>query len=57
MSTGLVLLDLDGTLYEAGTPVPGAAKAVERLRADGHVLRFFTKTSPATKWGSTPPRV
>ena len=44
MTAQLVLLDLDGTLYQAGTPVPGAAEAVARLRADGHTLRFFTNT-------------
>lgn len=42
--TALVLLDLDGTLYQAGTPVPGAVEAVKRLRAAGHTLRFFTNT-------------
>ena len=40
----LVLLDLDGTLYQAGAPVPGAVGAVRRLRAAGHTLRFFTNT-------------
>jgi len=40
----LVLLDLDGTLYEAGRPVPGAVAAVRRLREAGHTLRFFTNT-------------
>jgi HAD superfamily hydrolase (TIGR01458 family) len=42
--TALVLLDLDGTLYQAGTPVPGAVAAVKQLRAAGHTLRFFTNT-------------
>jgi HAD superfamily hydrolase (TIGR01458 family) len=40
----LVLLDLDGTLYQAGTPVPGAVQAVRRLRGAGHTLRFLTNT-------------
>jgi hypothetical protein len=44
--TALVLLDLDGTLYQAGTPVPGAVEAVKRLRAAGHTLRFFTTLTP-----------
>lgn len=44
MTAQLVLLDLDGTLYETGKPVPGAAEAVTRMRADGHLLRFFTNT-------------
>lgn len=42
--TALLLLDLDGTLHQAGTPVPGAVEAVKRLRAAGHTLRFFTNT-------------
>jgi HAD superfamily hydrolase (TIGR01458 family) len=40
----LLLIDLDGTLYDAGSAVPGAAEAMARLRADGHTVRFFTNT-------------
>jgi HAD superfamily hydrolase (TIGR01458 family) len=40
-----VLLDLDGVLYVGEQPVPGAAAAVERLRAAGYVLRFVTNTT------------
>jgi HAD superfamily hydrolase (TIGR01458 family) len=40
----LVLLDLDGTVYEGSRPVPGAAAAVERLRRAGRALRFLTNT-------------
>lgn len=40
----LVLLDLDGTLYDSGNAVEGAAEAVSALRAAGHTLRFFTNT-------------
>jgi HAD superfamily hydrolase (TIGR01458 family) len=40
-----VLLDLDGVLYVGERPISGAARAVERLRADGHVLRFVTNTT------------
>jgi HAD superfamily hydrolase (TIGR01458 family) len=47
-----VLLDLDGVLYVEGEPLPGAAAAVERLRAGGLPLRFVTNTTahsrPAT---------
>lgn len=42
--SALLLLDLDGTLYQAGTPVPGAVAAVKQLRMAGHTLRFFTNT-------------
>lgn len=40
----LVLLDLDGTLHQAGRPVPGAVHAVRRLRDAGHTMRFLTNT-------------
>jgi phospholysine phosphohistidine inorganic pyrophosphate phosphatase len=40
-----VLLDLDGVLYVEDEPVPGAAAAVERMRAAGLRLRFVTNTT------------
>ena len=40
-----VLLDIDGVLHVSGEPVPGAAEAVARLRADGHRLRFVTNNT------------
>lgn len=40
-----VLLDLDGTLYQAGRAVPDAAEAVDRLRGAGVSLRFVTNTT------------
>ncbi|GAA2574489.1 TIGR01458 family HAD-type hydrolase [Winogradskya consettensis] len=40
----LVLLDLDGTMYDREAPVAGAAEAVEALRAGGFAVRFFTNT-------------
>ncbi len=40
----LVLLDLDGTMYDRGAPVPGAAAAVQTLRRRGIQVRFFTNT-------------
>jgi len=47
----LVLLDLDGTVYEAGVLVPGAAEALAALRADGHVLRLCTNTDSQSTGG------
>lgn len=44
------VLDLDGTLYHRGEPLPGAAEAVAGLRAAGVFTRFATNTfstSPA----------
>ena len=40
-----VLLDLEGTLYEAGVAVPGAAAAIERLSSLGIAHRFVTNTT------------
>ena len=40
-----VLLDLDGVLYVERQPLPGAAAAVEELRAGGLALRFVTNTT------------
>lgn len=40
-----VLLDLDGVLYVEGEQLPGAAVAVEELRAAGLALRFVTNTT------------
>jgi phospholysine phosphohistidine inorganic pyrophosphate phosphatase len=40
-----VLLDLDGTVYQGDTPLPGAIEAVARLRHAGIPLRFVTNTT------------
>jgi HAD superfamily hydrolase (TIGR01458 family) len=40
-----LLLDLDGTLYVGGEPVPGAREAVGRLEAAGLALRYVTNTT------------
>lgn len=40
-----VLLDLDGVLYVEEQPLPGAAAAVEELRAAGLAIRFVTNTT------------
>ena len=45
LSPRAVLLDLDGVLYVEDEPVPGAAEAVERMRAAGLTLRFVTNTT------------
>jgi HAD superfamily hydrolase (TIGR01458 family) len=50
----LVLLDLDGTVYQGSRVVDGAAEAVRRLRVAGFTLRFLTNTdsvSPAALVG------
>jgi len=48
MSVGTIrgcVIDLDGTLYHAGQPIPGAAAAVDALRAAGVGLCFGTNTT------------
>jgi HAD superfamily hydrolase (TIGR01457 family) len=42
------LFDLDGVLYRASEPVPGAAEAVEALRALGKRVAFLTNNSART---------
>ena len=44
-----VLLDLDGTLWEEGAPIPGALEAVARLRDDGRIVRFLTNSTGRTR--------
>jgi HAD superfamily hydrolase (TIGR01458 family) len=44
-----ILLDVDGVLHVSGEPIPGAAEAVQRLRAAGHRLRFVTNTTVRSK--------
>jgi HAD superfamily hydrolase (TIGR01458 family) len=44
-----VLLDLDGTLYTAEGPIPGAAEGVRALRARGVAVRFITNTTTRSR--------
>lgn len=39
------LLDLDGTLYQSGEPLPGAVATVRALERDGVPVRFVTNTT------------
>jgi HAD superfamily hydrolase (TIGR01457 family) len=44
------LVDMDGTLYRGDSPIPGAAEAIETLRAAGLAVQFLTNNptkSPA----------
>lgn len=40
-----LLIDLDGTVWEDGALIPGAAEAIEELRAAGVPFRFLTNTT------------
>lgn len=44
-------LDLDGTLYSGGAPIPGAAAALTALRARGTPCRFLTNTTTLSRAG------
>jgi 4-nitrophenyl phosphatase len=44
----VVICDLDGVIWLADQPIPGVAKAVERLREAGHRVLFVTNNSFAT---------
>lgn len=39
------VIDLDGTVYTAGRAIPGAARAIERLRSAGIPVVFATNTT------------
>jgi len=40
---------VDGVFHVSGEPIAGGADAVERLRADGHRLRFITNNTTRTR--------
>ncbi len=46
-----VLLDLEGVLYEGGTPIAGAREAVGALEAQGLALRYVTNTTTTSRAG------
>ncbi|MEF8853303.1 MAG: HAD-IIA family hydrolase [Haloarculaceae archaeon] len=43
-----VVLDLDGTVYRAGDPIPGAVEAIERLREAGYSVVFCSNNPTKT---------
>lgn len=44
-----LLIDLDGTVYFKGGPIPGAAQAIDELRRRGFRLLFLTNTDSQTR--------
>lgn len=44
-----ILLDVDGVLHVSGEPIRGAAVAVNRLRENGHRLRFVTNSTTQSR--------
>lgn len=49
MSLRLVIFDLDGVIYRGEEPMPYAAETVQRLRAEGKLVRFLTNNSALTR--------
>ena len=43
------VIDLDGTVYRGGEPIPGAAEAIERFRAAGVDPLFFSNNPTKTR--------
>jgi HAD superfamily hydrolase (TIGR01458 family) len=43
------LLDLDGTLYAGGAPIPGAPETLDRLRREGTPFRLVTNTTSRSR--------
>lgn len=43
------LFDLDGVIWRGGQAIPGAADAVDRIRAAGHGVAFVTNNSGPTR--------
>ncbi len=46
---GAVAFDLDGVLYQANAPLPGAARAVAAVREAGLQVRFVTNTTSRSR--------
>jgi HAD superfamily hydrolase (TIGR01458 family) len=44
-----ILIDVDGVLQISGEPIAGAADAIDRLRANGHRLRFVTNRTTRSR--------
>jgi HAD superfamily hydrolase (TIGR01458 family) len=44
-----ILLDIDGVLHVSGEAIAGSAEAVQRLRENGHRLRFVTNNTTRTR--------
>jgi HAD superfamily hydrolase (TIGR01458 family) len=44
-----ILLDIDGVFHVSGNAIPGGARAVERLRRDGHRLRLLTNNTTQSR--------
>ncbi|PWU21542.1 MAG: TIGR01458 family HAD-type hydrolase [Candidatus Rokuibacteriota bacterium] len=44
-----ILLDIDGVLHVSGEAIAGSVQAIERLRENGHRLRFVTNTTTRSR--------
>src|SRR5512132_3247186 len=48
-SMAAILLDIDGVFHVSGRPIDGAGDAIQRLRDDGHRLRFVTNSTTRSR--------
>ena len=48
-SMAAILLDIDGVFHVSGRPIDGVGQAVQRLRDDGHRLRFVTNNTTSSR--------
>jgi len=48
-SMAAILLDIDGVFHISGRPIDGASDAIQRLRDDGHRLRFVTNSTTRSR--------
>src|SRR4029450_13262923 len=48
-SMAAILLDVDGVFHISGRPIDGAGDAIQRLRNDGHRLRFVTNSTTRSR--------
>jgi HAD superfamily hydrolase (TIGR01458 family) len=44
-----ILLDVDGVFHVSGSPIDGVGDAIQRLRDDGHRLRFVTNNTTRSR--------
>jgi HAD superfamily hydrolase (TIGR01458 family) len=44
-----ILLDIDGVFHISGEPIAGGGRAVQRLREEGHRLRFLTNNTTQSR--------
>jgi 4-nitrophenyl phosphatase len=44
-----IIFDMDGVIYRGNTPIPGAAKALEKIRNSGYKISFITNNATRSR--------